>query len=463
MQNQKNILGVLPVGYLLRRFATPSIIAMLVGSFYNIVDQLFIGRSVGMYGNAATNVALPFLTVCMALALMSGIGGASGFNLNLGAGKKDVAAKYLATSLTMLVGGGLVFTVVAAVFMVQLLLAFGSTPDVMPYAERFMHISCLGLPGLVFCSGVSHLIRADGSPRYAMFSMILGALCNCLLNPLFIFGFGWGIAGSAWATVTGQFLSSAVSLWYIVKKYTSVQLKRSDFDFSLKRIAHVAALGSTSFFNQAGMMVVQIALNNSLVYYGAQSPYGSDIPLAAVGIITKVNMVFFGFIIGISQGMQPIASFNYGSGDYRRAAEAFHKALKSTAVISLASFLCFQLFAREIIALFGEGSELYFTFAERYFHIFLFGTLYNFFQPITSMFFTAIGKASKGAFISLTRQTLFLLPLIVILPHFFGIDGIMYAGVVADTMSASVAFWLGRWQISKFPRQSVPGTTNGAV
>ncbi len=453
MQSEKNILGVQPVGALLRKFATPSILAMLVGSLYNIVDQFFIGRSVGMYGNAATNVALPFLTVCLALALMSGIGGASGFNLHLGGGQKEMAAKYLATALTMLVGGGAIITAVAVIFMEPLLLAFGSTPDVMPYAKTFMQVSCLGLPFLVFSTGVTHLIRADGSPRYAMFTVILGAVSNCLLNPLFIFGFGWGIAGSAWATVTGQFLSSAAGIWYLARRYRSVLLKLSDFDFSLRRMAHVAALGSASFFNQSGMMVVQIALNNALVYYGAHSPYGSDIPLAAVGIITKVNMLFFSVIIGISQGMQPIASYNYGSGNYRRVAGVFAKALKSASVISLLTFLCFQFCAREIIALFGEGSELYFSFAERYFHIFLFGTLYNFCQPITSNFFTAIGKPTKGAFLSMSRQFLFLLPLIVLLPHFCGIDGIMYAGVASDTLSGIIAFGMGRREVGRFPAQ----------
>ncbi len=449
MQRSDNQLAVKPIGQLLRKFATPSIIALLVGAFYNIVDQLFIGRSIGMYGNAATNVALPFFTICMAWALMSGIGGASGFNLNLGAGDKEKAGKYMGTALLMLAGGGIVIGVLTELFLRPLLLAFGATPEVMPYAVTFTSISGLGFPFMVFSAGVSHLIRADGSPRYAMCTMMVGAVSNCFLNPLFIFGFGWGIAGSAWATVTGLFLSSCTGLWYLCNKFTSVRLERASFAFSLRRMLHVGALGSANCINQLGMMVVQITLNNTLVYYGAQSAYGSDIPLAAVGIITKVNMVFFGVLIGISQGLQPIASFNYGAKNFRRVADVFTLALKSGSLVSLCAFVCFQLFAREIIAVFGAGTELYFQFAEEYFHIFMFGTLYNFFQPITSNFFTAIGKPRKGVFLALSRQVLFLLPAVVLLPYFLGIDGVMYAGAAADTCSGIIAFIMGRRELAQ--------------
>lgn len=449
MKEEKNILGTESVGSLLQRFAAPSVIAMLVGALYNIIDQIFIGHSVGMYGNAATNVALPCMTICIAWALLCGVGGASGFNLHLGAGRQREAGEYLGTSLLLLAGGGLLLSLLTLTFLPELMLACGATPEVLPYALEFTGVICLGFPFYTFSAGVSHLIRADGSPRFAMGLVLAGALLNCILNPIFIFVCGWGIAGSAWATVVGQLVSTLAALWYLLRRFASVRLTASCFAFSPARSLHVAMLGSANCINQLGMMVVQVALNNTLKYYGAQSPYGSDIPLAAVGIITKVNMIFFAFIIGISQGMQPIASYNYGSGDYRRVAAVLRLALRTGAVLSLAAFACFQLWAREITAVFGSGSELYFHFAEEYFHIFLFGTLYNFSQPITSNFFTAIGKSYHGVFLSLSRQVLYLLPLILLLPRFLGIDGVMYAGLLADSCSALTAFVMGRRELAR--------------
>lgn len=447
METNRNQLGSEKINVLLRRFATPSIIAMMVGALYNIIDQFFIGNYIGMYGNAATNVALPFTTICMSWALMSGLGGAAGFNLNLGAGKADVAARYMGTSICMLFGGGIALSVIAVLFLEPLLLFCGSTPEVMPYALSFTSISTLGFPFLVFSTGACHLIRADGSPRYAMFTALSGAVLNCFLNPLFISGFNMGIAGSAMATVTGQAVSSLIAIWYLCRRLQSVTLDKGCFMITPGRMLHVMALGSSNCINQLGMMVVQITLNNTLAYYGAQSVYGSDIPLAVVGIITKVNMIFFSVIIGISQGMQPIASYNYGAGNYKRVAAVLKLALQTGACISVFSFICFQCFARELAGIFGTGSEVYFKFAEEYFHIYLFGTLYNFLQPVISNFFSAIGKAQKGVLLSLTRQVIFLLPLIVLLPRFFGIDGVMYAGVAADTCAGILALVMAGRQV----------------
>lgn len=444
-----NILGTEKIPVLLRKFASPSIMAMIVGAFYNIIDQFFIGNAVGIYGNAATNVALPFLTICLAWALMCGVGGASGFNINLGAKRTAAAGDYVGSAILMLAGGGIIITLGALLFLEPLLIFCGSTQEVLPYAFTFTGISCLGLPFLIIATGGSHLIRADGSPKYSMLSLISGAVINCILNPLFIYVFKWAIAGSAIATVIGQIISGGFVIYYLLNKYKSVELTAKNFSFSLQRSVHIMGLGSANCINQLGIMVVQITLNNTLNHYGALSPYGSDIPLAVVGIVTKVNMLFFSVIIGISQGMQPIASYNYGAENYARVAAVLKLALKWGACISVPAFISFQYFAREIIALFGEGSELYFHFAEEYFHIFLFATLYNFLQPIISNFFTAIGKAPKGAFLALSRQVLFLLPLVIILPYFWGIDGVMYAGVISDTCSAFVALLMVRKELGK--------------
>lgn len=442
--NQENPLGSEKISTLLRDFALPSIIAMLVGALYNIVDQFFIGRSVGMYGNAATNVALPLNTVCVALGLLFGVGGASNFNLKLGAGKREEAAKYVGNALTLLIGSGVVLAVVVLLFLQPLMLAFGATDVVLEYALTFAGINCLGFPFLILGTGGSTLVRADGSPKYSMVCMLTGALVNLLLNPLFVFVLGWGIAGSASATVIGQLISGLMVAGYM-KNFKTLPLERSDLSLTWARTKVISALGAASCFNQFAIMVVQITLNNTLTHYGAASVYGSEIPLACSGIITKVNMLYFSIIIGLSQGLQPIVSFNYGAKKYLRVIETYKLTLLIGTAISVLAFACFQLFPRQIIGFFGEGSEVYYQFAEEYFHIYLFCTFLNCIQPISSNFFTSIGKAAKGIVLSLTRQIIFLLPLIVILPLFYGVNGVMYAGLMADFAAALLSLYLG-WQ-----------------
>lgn len=285
-------------------------------------------------------------------------------------------------------------------------------------------------------------MRADGSPKYSMICMLTGAFINLILNPLFVFVMDWGIAGSASATVIGQVVSGIMVAGYL-RKFKTLPLSKNDLLPNWERSRLISALGAASCFNQFAIMVVQITLNNTLTHYGADSIYGSEIPLACSGIITKVNMIYFSIIIGLSQGLQPIVSFNYGAKKYGRVIEAYRLTLLIGTVVSIIAFACFQLFPRQIIGFFGEGSEAYYQFAEEYFRIYLFFTFLDCIQPISSNFFTSIGKATKGIILSLTRQIIFLLPLIVILPLFYGINGVMYAGMTADFAAAVLAAYLG--------------------
>ncbi|MFR7662144.1 MAG: MATE family efflux transporter [Coprococcus sp.] len=412
-----------PVGQLLRQFAVPSIIAMLVSSLYNIIDQLFIGQSIGLLGNAATNIAFPLTPTCVAFSLMFGIGGAARFNLAMGAGRKKEAAAYMGNALQMLVSCGIVLCIIVRLFLTPMLLLFGATDQVLDYARTYTGITSLGFPFLILATGGGHLIRADGSPQFSMICNLVGAIVNTVLDALFIFGFHMG-AGAAYATIIGQIISALLVIRYMCH-FKTVPLHLSELKPKADYIMHIVLLGTSPFINQIAMMIVQVVMNNSLSYYGALSSYGSEIPLACSGIIAKVNMVLFSMIIGISQGMQPIASYNYGAGNYGRVRKVLNLALKAGFVISIISFLLFQFLPRQIISLFGSGSEDYFTFAEEYFRIYLFFTFVNCLQPIASNFFTAVGKAQKGIILSLTRQILFLLPLIILLPHLMGIDGIM--------------------------------------
>lgn len=450
-QPEENPLKTAPVAQLLRQFAIPSIIAMLVSALYNMVDQFFIGRSIGELGNAATNIAFPLTTSCVAIALLFGIGGAASFNLTMGRGDQKQAIYYIGNSLTSLFTLGVFLCAITQVFLTPMLRFFGSPEQVLGYAGSYTGITAFGFPFLILATGGGHLIRADGSPRYAMMCNLSGALINTILDPVFIFGLDMGMEGAALATIIGQIFSGFLVVWYMRFRFQTGQLEKKHLLLNRRCVLQVVSLGATPCFNQLAMMIVQIVMNKSLTYYGSLSHYGESVPLACVGIITKVNMVFFSFVIGLSQGMQPIASFNYGARQYERVRRVYRLAIGSALVISTGAFLLFQIFPVAIINLFGSGSEEYVQFAVSYFRVFLFFTFLNGFQPISSNFFTAIGKPKKGIFLSLTRQILFLLPLIVILPLFMGIDGIMYAGPVADLVAALVSIIMAGKEIRNFP------------
>ena len=438
MKPSENPLGSEPVSSLLRRFAIPSVIAMLVSALYNMVDQLFIGHSIGVLGNAATNVAFPLSMVCTSIGLLCGIGGAANFNLCMGRREPEHAKSYVGNAISMLAILGVILCVAVQLFLRPMMLLFGATPDVIDYACTYTRITSIGFPFLIITIGGSNLIRADGSPKFSMLCNLIGAIVNTILDPLFIFVFHMGMAGAALATITGQILSFALVVFYL-RGFKTLPLSLSDLKPNMACWARIAALGATPAFNQVAMMVVQIVMNNTLTHYGSNSVYGSDIPLACAGIISKVNMLFFSFVIGISQGLQPIVSFNFGAQKYDRVKDAYKKAVFAATAISIVAFLCFQFFPRQIIGIFGSGSEEYLHFAERYFRIFLFFTFLNGIQPVSSNFFTSIGAPKKGIFLSLTRQIIFLLPLLLIFPYLFGIDGVMYTAPIADLAAASVS------------------------
>ena len=436
---QTNPLGTAKINQLMVKFAIPSIIAMMVSAVYNIADQLFIGNAVGTLGNAATNIAFPLSMMCTALGLMFGIGGASGFNLHMGAGEHHRAPYFIGNAITMLLGTGVVLLIITELFLSPMLKGFGSPSDVLPLAEQYVGITAIGFPFLILSVGGGNLMRADGSPKMTMFCNLAGALINIVLDALFVMVFDWGMTGAAVATIIGQVFSGVWTLVYLTHCKT-VKVTFEHWKLQALYIKEILALGMAAFFNQLAMMVVQIAMNNLLKHYGALSQYGESIPIACAGIVMKVNMLYFSVIIGLAQASQPIESFNYGAKQYHRVKQAYGMALKVGAVVSILAFILFQTFPRQILSMFGDGSEEYFQFGISFIHIFLFLTWLNCVQPITSTFFTSIGKAYKGTFLSLTRQFIFLLPLLFIFPHFMGIEGILYAVPVADLLAFVVAF-----------------------
>lgn len=447
-QTVQNPLGYKKIPSLLAAFAIPSIIATLVSSLYNIVDQVFIGQGVGYLGNAATNVSYPLTTICLAISLLIGIGSASRFSLSLGAGEQEEACRVVGNGICMMLLSGIIYAVLIEIVLYPMLNAFGATAENLSYAVSYSRIIALGMPFQVITTGMSNLIRADGSPKYSMTCMLIGAVINVILDPVFIFIFHLGVAGAAWATIIGQFFSFLSAILYI-RKFRSVRLEQKHFRLTLKDCAATASLGMSNSLNQVAITLVQVVMNNSLTYYGAMTVYGKDIPLAACGIVMKTNAILLAFFIGLSQGSQPIIGFNYGARQYPRVRRTYRLAITCSFVISSIGFILFQFFPYQIISLFGKGDALYYEFAIHFMRTFLFMVIVNGVQLISSNFFSAIGKPVKGLLLSMTRQVFFLIPLVLILPLFAGIDGILYAGPVADGIAFVVSVALISLEMKK--------------
>ena len=379
----------------MRKFAIPAIITGLVNSLYNIVDQIFIGQSIGTLGNAATNVAFPLVIILTAFGMMIGVGAASNFSIKLGIGEKEKAAGYVGNSIVLTLVIGIILMVVTLLFLDPLMHLFGARGEVLTYAKQYTGITALGMPFAIVSSSLSQMIRADGNPRYSMISTLVGAVLNLVLDPIFIFGFGMGMKGAAIATVIGQIVSAIVILVYF-RHFRSVPLKMKNFLIQKEIVKGTAALGMAACLTQLTVTVVQIVLNNVLGYYGELSVYGRDIPLAAVGVVSKVSSVFTSVMFGIAQSCQPIMGFNYGTGNYKRVRKSYQYVAMIVLAVGIISFLCFQIFPRQILDIFGQGDALYYEFGIRYFRVFLFFIFVNGLQVLTSSFFYIYRESSKG-------------------------------------------------------------------
>ena len=471
----ENPLGTKPLGRLLFSLAVPTAIANVVNALYNIVDQIFIGQGVGTIGNAATSVSFPLSTICMALGLMLGLGAASGFNLELGRGNakgaspeakkdhEDQAKKIVASAVTAMVLSGIIIVIVVGIFLKPLLIAFGATPNILPYAEEYAGITLFGMPFFLFMMGTNPIVRADRSPRYSMAAVIIGAVTNIILDPVFIFVCGWGIAGAAWATVISQVLS-AVILGAYFPRFQSVKFNLADFDphrdFGgfIRTVLHVSKLGFNSLIFQSSTLLVQVTMNNMLRIYGTNTIYGAETPIAVAGIVMKINVIFVSLMIGLISGAQPICSYNYGAGKYSRVRGTVKLFTIWALLIGTFSWLLFQLFPEQIISLFGKGQdEHYMEYAVHFMRVFLFFVFLNGIQICSATFFPAIGKPVRGAILSFSKQVLILIPLLIILPMFYGIDGVMYAQPVTDLIAFIMAVSFLVHEMIVMPKENAAG------
>ena len=433
-----NPLGEQPVGKLLLQFAIPSIVSTLISSLYNMVDQIFIGHCIGYLGNAATTVAYPLTFLSGALTLLFSNGSAVNFNISNGRGQKDEAMHFAGNGLTMITLVGLLLGLAVGLFTPFFVELFGATEAVFPYALPYMRIVAVGLPFLAVTAGGTLLIRSDGSPRYALLCSMSGVVLNFVLDYLFLFPLHMGIAGAALATILGQILSAVLVFLYLFRFKTG-RFCGSDFRLTGARFRRIVSIGAAPSFNQAAMLVMNMVLNSSLRHYGALSPYGGSEALAAAGVVTKVNFLFYSTIIGCGIGAQPILGFNYGAKQYRRVTQTYFLTLRYALAVGLAETLCFWLFPRQILRIFGSGVSGYEAFALRYMHVFMLLLILAGIPPISMHVMTSIGKGKRGILISLSKQ-LTLIALLLILPLFRGIEGVLYAGPAADLIAALVSF-----------------------
>lgn len=421
---------------LIARFAIPAIISMLVGALYNITDQIFIGHVVGMLGNAATNVVFPTVTFTTGVSMLFGIGTASYFSINQGAGNIEEARKYVHTGISCAAMAGLITGLLIFVFRGNIVVLGGAERGgaVYPYALAYLSIAAFGLPFQLFSNAMSYTIRSDRSPGYTMMYMVTGAVINVFLDWLFMYPMGLGIRGAAAATAISQVASFVLAVLYL-PRFKAFRISFSELGISRSHMVNSMKAGIPNVVNHMLMMTTTLVLNNVLATYGEQSVYGSDIPLAVSGIAMKTSMIMVSFAVGIGQGCQPIWGFNLGAKNYDRVKATYWRAFAAAFTIGVIFFICLQTFPREIISIFGTGSELYYEFAEYYLRIYMMLVFFQNIQPVTIMYFSSTGNHRQGLLVSLSRQGLFLIPLLLILPRFFGIQGVFYASPISDLMA----------------------------
>lgn len=450
-RSDANILGYEKVGKLLKIYAIPSIISMLVNALYNIVDQVFIGQGIGYLGTGATNIIFPITIVFAAFALMFGDGSSAYMSLMLGANKKDDAAKGVANGIILSIISSLLFTTVVLIFFPQLLNLFGCTSEFEPFAKDYGYIIAIGLPFMTICATLNSIIRADGSPKFAMASMLIGSILNVILDPIFIFAFDLGVKGAAIATVISQIVSFILNVIRL-RKLKNIKLKKN-FKFNFFVAAKVTMLGASSFITQIFAAIIMGMQNNLLKKYGALSDYGSEIPISVIGIVVKVAEILNSVVLGLAVGSQPIIGYNYGARKFDRVKNTLKTAIITGLIISAAAFVLFQAIPDKIILLFGgEGDSNYIEFAKIAFRIYTLLIIGTSVQTPIGIFLQAIGKGGKSSLLSLSKQAIFPILGMLLMGNIFGLVGVISARPIADGLSFLLSIVLLISELRSFGR-----------
>ena len=453
--NQSNqFLGTERVGRLMKQYAVPCIISLLVGALYNIVDQIFIANAsdLGSYGNAANTVVFPLTVVALAIAVMIGDGCCAYVSISLGRRQPETAKKSVGNSVVMALVSSVILTAIYLLFDETIIAMFGGTVNAETFAcarEYFFFIT-LGIPFYMFGQAMNPIIRADGNPKFAMVATLTGAIINIILDPVFIFVFRWGMMGAAVATVLGQMATAALSAGYLLRM-TVIRPAAGDFRLSGKICMRTLTLGMTSFLSQISLVAAMAAVNNMLRRYGAADPVFSQaqyaqIPMAVVGIVMKFFQIVISVVVGMAAGCIPIAGFNMGAGHKDRVRELFTRLLTAETLVGLAALLLVEGFPRQLIAIFGAANESvhYTAFAVRAFRVYLCMVVFACVNKACFIFLQALGKAAASTALSMIREVVFGVGFALLLPRFFGLDGVLYSMPVSDLLTFVIAAFLIR-------------------
>ena len=446
MESKSNsFLAKEPVSRLMGKYAVPCIISLLVGALYNIVDQIFIANAayLGSYGNAANTVVFPLTVIALAIAVMVGDGCCAFVSLSRGKGRAKDAGRSMGNSILLTVVFSLMLCVVYLIFSDQIISMFGGTvnKETFRYSKEYFFWITLGIPFYMFGQAMNPVIRADGSPKFAMASTLVGAAVNIVLDPVFIFVFRWGMMGAAVATVIGQIVTAVLAVWYLAHTRT-VKLDRADFKLKGEIVCRTLVLGICSFLSQISLVAAMAAINNMIRRYGAMdSVFGqaqyAQIPMAVVGIVMKFFQIVISIVVGMAAGCIPIVGYNMGAGAVKRVKELFTRLLVAEASVGVLALIIVEFFPGRLIGIFGAANEsVYYTeFAVRAFRIYLCMVVFACVNKAAFIFLQAMGKAAASTMLSMVREIVFGVGFAILLPRFYGLDGVLYSMPVSDILT----------------------------
>lgn len=445
---EENKLGYKPINELLREFTIPTVLSMLVGAIYNIVDQIFIGQGVNYLGNAATSIAFPLITISLAISILFGVGCSSYGAIKLGEKNLKDAEKSLSYMVMFLTIFGFIFTVVGLLFLEPILIFFGATEKILPYAMEYTSVILVGSTFNMLSIGLAKYSRVDGNPKISLYSMLFGVILNTILDPIYIFVFNWGVWGAAIATITSQIISTIILLHYFSKKsklkIRFEYMKKIDFEV----LKGDLKLGTSAFLLQIANTFIQIILNKSLAHYGALSPVGADIAISSIGVIIKINGIVISTCVGISTGSQPIMGFNTGAKKYKRVKETFKTATTWATSISVLFWIVIMLFPRQVVSIFGTSSIEFVEFSTYAIRRMLAPAFIYGFMIMVTGYFLGTGQAGKSVILTLLKPMM-MIPLLLILPYLIGLEGIMFSIPIADVIGSFISFMFIRKEIFK--------------
>ena len=445
MDTGNQFLGTERIGKLMRQYAIPCIISLLVGALYNIVDQIFIANAsyLGSYGNAANTVVFPLTVVALAIAVMIGDGCCAFVSMALGRNEVDKAKRSVGNAVVLSIAGSFVLTAIYLVFADGIIAMFGGTvnEETFRHAQEYFFYITLGIPFFMFGQAMNPVIRADGSPRFAMVSTLAGAVINIILDPIFIFVFKWGMMGAAVATVIGQVATALLAVWYLLHMKV-IRPAKTDFALSGSVCGRMLTLGITSFLSQISLVAAMAAINNMLRKYGAldavfgQAQY-AQIPMAVVGIVMKFFQIVISIVVGMAAGCIPIVGYNMGAGKTLRVRDLFTRLLVAEALVGAAALVLAEGFPRQLIAIFGAANEssYYTAFAVKAFRTYLCMMILACVNKACFIFLQAVGKALASTLLSMFREVVFGVGFALLLPVFFGLDGVLYSMPVSDILT----------------------------